>query len=959
MSAPPIYRDTADAQFKRYAIGREIELEIQDIQALADATTVNLFTTATAPVNIATSVATNNDITIGPVGNRIVIDNTTGSEVIRLDGDVEITGSEDVTGATTFNGNVQIGDVGEGDTLSVYAASTFYNNVTLGESTVGGDTITFLGKAGTPAQIVFTDAQVATDLVFDDAAARAITIDSQNLTMSTTSSGILSLDSAGTLILDGATSVSMQSAGVFGVFLDSNGDVVIGSNVPYPIGNTAQLTVIEEIVNTPVITLKSGAPTETSILTGSTDPSGGAGIPAPRGSLYLINTGSLYVKSGVGDTNWDIIGTTAGSTLQAAYTASAAPALITMSTFKNLTFQTNESLGSESDFLVEQAIGGADYLLCDASADTIILGSAGIGISAAADITMTGATPLITADSVNLTISTTTNSNVVLSGADDVVVTTGTAAGDAFAVNSTMLYVDAQNGVTGFGTATPDVLDVVTISKAGDNLLRLINSADAAEVEVLTGTSPTGITGQAGSLYLMYEATGGAKAYLNTSAAATGIVWTELGFATGTDLQVAYDNFGGGPATVTLDATGDLSWLVTAGSNWDIIWSDDNGDDFLKVDETNDAIVLGSTGGTTERYVSFVGKVNTDIAFDGTAQALTNAAANVTVSTTGSGDVILTSAGAVDINSTGIVTVDGTSFSIDGTVASNVSVTAANLTLSTIGTGDVLVTSADAVTVSGDAITLDANNTNGFSIDGTAASNVSVTSGNLTLSTLVGGDVIVTSIGAVNIDGGGTNGLVSIDAAGTGDITLTCANDALADIIFKAHNASNPLQYNDTVNVDLAVGGAFGTAGTTLSIVGALNALDAALTAGDVIASYTTGEPVTKGDLLYLNATTGTVGLADADAAGKTRPIGFANASALIAASVEVVLAGEVEINATAFVAADIGKAVFMDKTTPGQVVTTPPAIAGDTVLQVGVLSFANGVANGKVVIHFGEPTLL
>ena len=958
MSSPPIYRDITDGQYKRYAIGREIELEIQEIQALADATTVNLFTTATAPVNIATSVATHNDITIGPVGNRIVIDNTTGSEVIRLDGDVEITGSEDVTGATTFNGNVQIGDVGEGDTLSVYAASLFYNNVTLGESTVGGDTITFLGKAGTPAQIVFTDAQVATNLVFDDAAPRAITIDSQNFTMSTTSSGILTLDSAGTLILDGATSVSMQSAGVFGVFLDSNGDVVVGSNVPYPVGNTAQLTVIEEIVNTPVITLKSGAPTETSILTGSTDPSGGAGIPAPRGSLYLINTGSLYVKSGVGDTNWDIIGTTAGSTLQAAYTASAAPALITMTTFKNLTFQTNESLGSESDFLVEQAVGGADYLLCDASADTIILGSAGIGISANADITMIGATPLITAASVDLTVSTTVTGDVVLSGVDGVVVTTGVAAGDAFVVNSTMLYVDSQNSVTGFGTATPDILDVVTISKAGDNLLRLINSADAAEVEILTGTNPTGITGQAGSLYLKYEATGAAKAYLNTSAAATGIIWTEIGFATGTDLQVAYDNFVGA-ATVTLDATGDLSWLVTAGSNWDIIWSDDNGDDFLKVDETNDAVVLGSTGGTTERYVNFAGKVNTDIAFDGTAQALTNAAANVTVSTTGgSGDVILTSAGAVDVNATGLVTIDGTTFSIDGTLASNVSVTAANLTLSTIGTGDVLVSSADAVTVSGDAVTVDANNTNGFSIDGTAASNVSVTSGDLTLSTLVGGAVIVNSFGAVNIDGG-LNGIVSIDAAGTGDITLTCANDALADIIFKAHNAANPLQYNDTVNVDLAVGGAFGTAGTTLSIVGALNALDAALTAGDVIASYTTVEAVTKGDLLYITATTGTVGLADADAAGKTRPIGFANASALIAASVEVVLAGEVEINATAFVAADIGKYVFMDKTTPGQVVTTPPAVAGDTVLQVGVISFANGIANGKVVIHFGEPTLL
>jgi hypothetical protein len=67
---------------------------------------------------------------------------------------------------------------------------------------------------------------------------------------------------------------------------------------------------------------------------------------------------------------------------------------------------------------------------------------------------------------------------------------------------------------------------------------------------------------------------------------------------------------------------------------------------------------------------------------------------------------------------------------------------------------------------------------NGFSIDGTAASNVSATAGNLTLSTITSGSLIVSSAAVVDIDAATSMTLDTADAAdaSTNDITVTAGS---------------------------------------------------------------------------------------------------------------------------------------------------------------------------------------
>lgn len=110
-----------------------------------------------------------------------------------------------------------------------------------------------------------------------------------------------------------------------------------------------------------------------------------------------------------------------------------------------------------------------------------------------------------------------------------------------------------------------------------------------------------------------------------------------------------------------------------------------------------------------------------------------------------------------DLNFSSTFELDATTISIDGTVASNLSITGANLTLSTITSGTLFVTSAALLDIDAGAnIDIDVTgsfdmlSTGAFSIDGTGASNVSATSGNLTLSTITSGDLLLQASAAGN-----------------------------------------------------------------------------------------------------------------------------------------------------------------------------------------------------------------
>lgn len=63
------------------------------------------------------------------------------------------------------------------------------------------------------------------------------------------------------------------------------------------------------VTNAPLVIGAPGAP---QVRSGADDPTGGAGVVAPLGSLYMRTNGSVYWKSGAGDTAWTSIGSGGG-----------------------------------------------------------------------------------------------------------------------------------------------------------------------------------------------------------------------------------------------------------------------------------------------------------------------------------------------------------------------------------------------------------------------------------------------------------------------------------------------------------------------------------------------------------------------------------------------------------------------------------------------------------------------
>lgn len=135
-----------------------------------------------------------------------------------------------------------------------------------------------------------------------------------------------------------------------------------------------------------------------------------------------------------------------------------------------------------------------------------------------------------------------------------------------------------------------------------------------------------------------------------------------------------------------------------------------------------------------------------------------NAAGGIDIDA-GSGGITMDTSGALSLDSTG---------------------TAANLTLTANSAGNAAMVIAATNTGAGvanididadGALTIDADS---FSVDATAASNLSVTGGNLTVSTVTSGVLAVTAAGNLDMDAGGT---ITLDSSG-GSISIGSNADA-------------------------------------------------------------------------------------------------------------------------------------------------------------------------------------
>jgi hypothetical protein len=369
--------------------------------------------------------------------------------------------------------------------------------------------------------------------------------------------------------------------------------------------------------------------------------------------------------------------------------------------------------------------------------------------------------------------------------------------------------------------------------------------------------------------------------------------------------------------------------------------------------------VAGSTGDILIGMVRPNGATNGGIGISATQALLTPAAGEVLIESTAELDI--TSGDLLDINAAGGMDVDvtgaydmlaTTTFSIDGTGASNVSATSGNLTLSTITSGDVLIDAADVAAGSGGAITATAGTGNGANSGG----DISLTAGTGGATDGPGGAVSVTggAGGATNSSGGAVT-IAGGAGAGTG---------VQGTITFDALGSAAPIPFNETGEEDLD---SF-FSGNATSVIGAINYLATGASSSDVTVAATANgtTALVANNLVSIDNDGGNSRAfkADANGAGEiVNPVGFAQAAAAVDTAVDIVVAGEITIQDALWdvapVAADAGKRVYMS-TTAGNVTLTAPSTAGDVVMRVAIVSFADGNADTtRVIVQMGEPTTL
>ncbi|PIZ47207.1 hypothetical protein COY32_02085, partial [candidate division WWE3 bacterium CG_4_10_14_0_2_um_filter_41_14] len=288
--------------------------------------------------------------------------------------------------------------------------------------------------------------------------------------------------------------------------------------------------------------------------------------------------------------------------------------------------------------------------------------------------------------------------------------------------------------------------------------------------------------------------------------------WTVVGGG----LQHAYE---AGQSIALNNARGSMRVTDTLGGEV-MFWDEATG--YVGIGTTTPLAKLGVVGdskfgdGGITNYAQF--NATGDLSLFGSADTITGPGGLLTITNAGSSTIsalglssdlslisgrntALTSGGYLDVNVTGDITLDGATFtltplgmfvlnatgatSIDsdstltmGGTAVSITSDSGTLTLNGDGTNDIDIVNAGGM-IDMDSATLSILTSAGFSINGTGASNVTTTSGDLTLSTATSGNVLITSADGVTVSYAATGGTFSltdgterIGIADNGNITI-------------------------------------------------------------------------------------------------------------------------------------------------------------------------------------------
>lgn len=432
----------------------------------------------------------------------------------------------------------------------------------------------------------------------------------------------------------------------------------------------------------------------------------------------------------------------------------------------------------------------------------------------------------------------------------------------------------------------------------------------------------------------------------------------------GVDIDTQFD-FDGTVFDVQMSGTNGFSIDGTAASNVSVA----SGNLTLATTVSGNVAISAATAATVDAPTfSIDGTTSSNVTVTGNsagAQTLTLSAAN---SGAGAGNVQITAKSEADITATTVDVNASGAFTIDGGLASSINTTAANLTLSTTTSGNVVVNSAAIV---------DVNAATALQLDAATAANLTVASGNLTLSTTTTGNVAITAVDDVSIDGDS----VSIGATETSDITLA-ASGAGQDLTVAVTGATNSslvlrsegtggdaLQMTATAGgIDITMADNLANAlviadggGTSYLAFTSTNGAETIRASANIITAagvgigveLVTSAALVQGDLVRITAA-GQWGLADANAATLDAfVVGVSLGSFALSATARcnTVHGTRVPVRfAVAPTAINNGRPVFLSST-PGVATLTPPIGSGTTRYQIGILVGADGADTTPDVI--------
>jgi len=414
----------------------------------------------------------------------------------------------------------------------------------------------------------------------------------------------------------------------------------------------------------------------------------------------------------------------------------------------------------------------------------------------------------------------------------------------------------------------------------------------------------------------------------------------------------------------------------------------------------------GSTSGLSFSDLTTGGSLTLQNAYDndpdGSDATITTSGTDGAVIIAGSEKLQVSATGGLDVDTVAdfdVTTFDvqmtgSNGFSLDGTAASNATVTAGNLTLATLTSGNVVIDAVDLLNIDAGANididvtgTFDVLATSTFSIDGTGNSNVSVDTGDLTLATTSSGALLLSSAGEIDL----TGQLIDINAAANLDIDVTGTYDMLATGAFSidgtgasnltadsgnltlSTTTSGQLILTSAGDMDINIPANSGTAANigdgsntyfnfdsttafpTVDLGKFMNITDAE----GLGIELTTDSALVAGDLVHVKATTGNVDLADANAGslveGTVVGVSRGTFGGASTAQIITVPGSLVPVRfASAPAAADNGKFVYAS-TTPGVGSTAPPSGNDVVIYKIGVLQGADGADTTPTVIFQPE----